>query len=71
MFFCGRISPGSYLLFLLFKLVVVDKGSGFLWTDPYSSFMTGTWGISMHVRSPASELSWAPEQVERQGCICG
>jgi hypothetical protein len=69
--FCSRISPGSYLLFLLFKLVVVDKECGHLWTGVDSSFATSTWRSPVHVRSPASGVSRALEQLHSPPGFCG
>lgn len=71
MIFCSRISPGSYLLFLLFKLVVVDKECGHLWTGVDSSFATSTWRSPVHVRSPASGVSRAREQLHSPPGFCG
>lgn len=63
--------PRLYLLFLLFKLVVVDKEGTFLWTGDYFCSVTRTCRTAMLVCSPALPALRVREQLRRARRLCG
>ncbi len=60
-----------FLLYLYFKLVVVDKGKPLLWTSSFFLLRTGTCRRRKHVGGSAFVLSCRDEQVPGEDGFCG
>ena len=59
------------LLYLYFKLVVIDKGKPLLWTSSFFLLRTGTCRRRKHVGGSAFVLSCQDEQVPGEDGFCG
>ena len=59
------------LLYLYFKLVVIDKGKPLLWTSSFFLLRTGTCRRRKHVGGSAFVLSCPDEQVPGEDGFCG